>query len=112
MGVEKTVTAISGFADLPVGMPDVQAFLACAVPGVQPEFTDDADMLAMEISNCVPKTSIGASPVSVNVSVKVGLIPSENAVAPDVIVEIRRRYIGVETPRDIPKKLHAEIEIV
>jgi hypothetical protein len=83
---------------MPTSMPEPQALLDCAMATIQPEFKDDPDMLAMEIANCVPKTAIGASPIIVNASVTIGLIPTQDANAPDVIVEIRRRYVDALTP--------------
>ena len=76
----------------------LKALLACALEAIQPDFKDDPEMLATEIGYCVPKTTIGTSPVAISASVLVGLIPTQDAQAPDIIVEMRRQYIDFTTP--------------
>jgi hypothetical protein len=102
-GVETSTTGIRGSDEIPTSMPDLEALFACAAANISPDFKDDADMQAMEIANCASKAAVAASPILVNASVSVSLVPTSDARAPDVIIEIKRRYVGVTTPlgRDI-----------
>ena len=91
-GSPKTATAIEGFGETKSVMPDLAALEACAVKTVQPDFKDDADMVAIARISCLVTTPPSAAPVTVKASVTVGLSPGETAGAPDVIVEIKRTY--------------------
>jgi hypothetical protein len=104
-GAEVTVTAIQGSGETTSVMPDPQALLTCAASSVQPEFKDDADMLALSVMGCVPKTSPATSPVPVLASVTLGLIPTAGGAAPDVIVEIKRRYRDAALPSGGPLEI-------
>ena len=97
-GVEVKATGISGSAETTSLMPDAQALIDCATKSVQPEFKDDKDMQALALTGCVPKTAMGTKPVNVLASVTLGLVPGPDAQAPDVIVEIKRRYLSVASP--------------
>jgi hypothetical protein len=96
-GVETSTTGIRGSNEMPSSMPDPKLLLDCSSKNISPDFKDDPDMQAMEIANCVPNTALSASPILVNASVTVGLIPTSDANAPDVIVEIKRRYVDAVT---------------
>ena len=91
-GKSKTATAIDGFGDTKTVMPDLAALEACAAKSVQPDFKNDADMVAIARMSCLATTAPSAAPVPVTASVTVGLIPGDTAGTPDVIVEIKRTY--------------------
>jgi hypothetical protein len=92
-GKPHSVTGITGNADTNAVMPDLAALDACAQSSIEPELKDDADMYAVAIMSCLSKTKPGATPVKVAASVSVALIPSDEAGAPDVVVEIKRTYL-------------------
>lgn len=97
-GREVSSTAIRGAVDIQTVMPDPKALIECARANIQPEFQDDADMQTVEIANCVSKTTMAPTPINISLNVALGLIPTKDAKAPDVIVEMRRRYVDVVTP--------------
>lgn len=97
-GVEVMATGISGSAETTSLMPDSQALMDCAMNSVQPEFKDDKDMQTLALMGCVPKAAIGTEPVKVVASVTLSLVPGPDAARPDVIVEIKRRYLNIASP--------------
>jgi hypothetical protein len=97
-GKPHSVTGITGFSETLTAMPEQAALEACAAKSVQPEFKDDADMVAMAVMSCVKTTPAAAAPVKAQVSVSVALVPNDGA-ADDVVVEIRRSY---SAPAKVP----------
>jgi hypothetical protein len=97
-GKEVTARGISGSVETDSLMPDAQALLDCAAKSLQPEFKDDADMQALALMGCVPKTAPSAAPVKIHADVTVGFIPQGDGNLESVIVEIKRRYLDIVGP--------------
>lgn len=97
-GKPHSVTGITGFSETLTVMPDQAALEACAAKSVQPEFKDDADMVAMAVMSCVKTAPAAAAPVKAQVSVSIALVPNDGA-ADDVVVEIKRSY---SAPAKVP----------
>jgi hypothetical protein len=97
-GAEVKAVDINGSAETAALMPDMEDLLACAARSVQPEFKDDADMVALALMSCAPQAKPGAEGVKIAATVRLGLLPGADGNATDVIVEIKRRYLDVKTP--------------
>jgi hypothetical protein len=97
-GREVVSTRITASGELPSIMPEPEALKVCAAGTVQPEFKDDADMFALALMGCVAKTAPTASPLAVQASVTVGIVPAAAGQEPDVIIEIKRTYVVATLP--------------
>jgi hypothetical protein len=89
---EDGAKVIDGVGEIAATMPDRELLDACTAARVPTDFKDDADFYNVTSMSCLGVTQPSAGPVPIKASVRIGILPSD-----DAIVEIKRTYQAAST---------------
>lgn len=89
---EDGAKVIDGYGEVAAKMPDLALLDACTQARIPADFTDDADFYTVTSMSCLGETEPSAEPVQVMATVRVGILPTD-----DAIVEIKRTYQAAST---------------